>query len=76
MRLSGTYNPDTWDIRTRRGFLWFPKGDEEGRRWLEYAVWEEQYTPWISMLTGTAAISHSWDFFQWRDDLDLRKRYG
>jgi hypothetical protein len=31
------------DTRTKKGFLVFPKRIAEDTRWLEYAVWEEEY---------------------------------
>lgn len=39
--------PSRGDVRTRRGFLWFPKAIEQKEliitRWLETAEWKEEF---------------------------------
>ena len=40
----GIENPDVGETRHVRRFLWLPKKLQAETRWLEFAVWSQEYT--------------------------------
>lgn len=53
-----SHGPHFWQMRRRRGFLFFPKLIHTEWRWLEWSSWWEQYLP------ATYQAGH-WKAVQW-----------
>ena len=55
--------PQSGDIRTRKGFLFFPKTIDNETRWLEKATWTQFCEVWEDVfLFGTV---REWKDFAW-----------
>jgi len=52
------------DLRTRRGFLFFPKQIGKQWRWLEFARWEERFQFHSYMIAGYLPV-FDWAAIRW-----------
>lgn len=61
-------SPKVGDLRSRSGYLFFPKKIQGQWRWLEQASWTERYSlDWVSSFSGTHY--YKWKSIAWVERL-------
>jgi hypothetical protein len=69
MRWSKKVYPDLGDTRTGAGFLFIPVMLGSETRWLEWAVWREQYTVVSDIvIDGEIVALTGWEKTNWVQD--------